>query len=107
MFTDEFEGTSAGQCHCKENVGGVRCDGCKNGYWNFTLENELGCQGKYHWIFNYRISANSFGGNYFFLKAGVWQVFKGGNYSREETILFFFNLEILADSNSCRNISMD
>ena len=53
MFTDEFEGTSAGQCHCKENVGGVRCDGCKNGYWNFTLENELGCQGKFHLIFNY------------------------------------------------------
>ena len=52
MFTDEFEGTSAGQCHCKENVGGVRCDGCKNGYWNFTLENELGCQGKSHLIFN-------------------------------------------------------
>ena len=48
MFTDEFEGTSAGQCHCKENVGGVRCDGCKNGYWNFALENELGCQGKSH-----------------------------------------------------------
>ena len=48
MFTDEFEGTSAGQCHCKENVGGVRCDGCKNGYWNFTLENEMGCQGKSH-----------------------------------------------------------
>ena len=53
MFTDEFEGTSAGQCHCKENVGGVRCDGCKNGYWNFTLENELGCQGKSHLILNY------------------------------------------------------
>ena len=53
MFTDEFEGTSAGQCHCKENVGGVRCDGCKNGYWNFTLLNELGCQGKSHLILYY------------------------------------------------------
>ena len=37
----------AGQCHCKENVGGPRCDRCKNGYWNFTLENEKGCQGLY------------------------------------------------------------
>ena len=43
--TDELEETVAGQCHCKENVGGIRCDRCKNGYWNFTLENELGCQG--------------------------------------------------------------
>ena len=36
----------------------------------------------------YRISANSFRGNYSFLEAGLRQVFKGGNYSREETILF-------------------
>ena len=28
----------------------------------------------------YRISANSFRGNYTFLKVGVQQVFKGGNY---------------------------
>ena len=45
-YTDPEEETVAGQCHCKENVGGPRCDRCKNGYWNFTLENELGCQGK-------------------------------------------------------------
>jgi hypothetical protein len=36
----------------------------------------------------YRISANSFRGNYSFLKVGVRQLFKGGNYSREETIDF-------------------
>ena len=36
----------------------------------------------------YRISANSFRGNYSFLKVGVRQSFKGGNYSREETINF-------------------
>ena len=46
-YTDEVEETVAGQCHCKENVGGIRCDRCKNGYWNFKLENELGCQGKF------------------------------------------------------------
>ena len=33
----------------------------------------------------YRISANSFRGNYSFLKAVMRQVFKGGNYSRAET----------------------
>ena len=34
----------------------------------------------------YRISANSFRGNYSFLEVEVRQLFKGGNYSREETI---------------------
>ena len=36
----------------------------------------------------YRISANSFRGNYFFLEVEVRQLFKGENYSREETINF-------------------
>ena len=36
----------------------------------------------------YRISANSFRGNYSFLEAGVRKVFKGGNYSKEETIFY-------------------
>ena len=36
----------------------------------------------------YRISANSFGGNYSFLKGMVRQLFKGGKYSKEETIIF-------------------
>ncbi len=45
MKTDELEGTVAGQCHCKTFVGGVRCDRCMNGFWNFTLENPDGCQG--------------------------------------------------------------
>ena len=44
--TDEENDTVAGQCHCKENIDGIRCDKCKNGYWNFTVENPLGCQGK-------------------------------------------------------------
>ena len=38
---------------------------------------------------SYRISANSFRGNYSFLEVGVRQVFKGGNYLREETILYW------------------
>ena len=39
----------------------------------------------------YRISANSFRGNYSFLEVGVRQLFKGGNYSREETIYFLIS----------------
>ena len=51
----------------------------------------------------YRISANSFRGNYSFLEVRVRKLFKGGNYSREETIIIF-NLGILVNSNTCRNI---
>ena len=39
-------------------------------------------------LYEYCISANSFCGNYSFLEVGVRQLFKGGNYSREETIDF-------------------
>eukprot|EP00094_Tigriopus_californicus_P009037 TCALIF_08711-PA protein Name:"Similar to LanB1 Laminin subunit beta-1 (Drosophila melanogaster)" AED:0.08 eAED:0.08 QI:0/0.86/0.81/1/0.86/0.87/16/623/1807 len=42
--TDPEEGLLAGQCHCKTNVGGERCDRCMNGFWNFTLDNPDGCQ---------------------------------------------------------------
>ena len=39
----------------------------------------------------YSISSYSFLGNYSFLKVVVRQLFKGGNYSREETIDFLFS----------------
>lgn len=42
--TDPVNNLVAGVCHCKENVEGRRCDACKNGYWNFTEANPLGCQ---------------------------------------------------------------
>ena len=42
----------------------------------------------------YRISANSFRGNYSFLEVGVRKLFKGGKYSREETILFLKKSEV-------------
>ena len=45
QYNDEEEGLIAGQCHCKTNVDGQRCDRCKNGFWNFTMENWDGCQG--------------------------------------------------------------
>ena len=51
----------------------------------------------------YRISANSCRDNYSFLRLEVRQLFKGDNYSREETIVFlifvsFYNL------NCCRKL---
>ncbi len=44
-YNNEEEGLVAGKCHCKEFVGGPRCDKCINGYWNRTAENPQGCQG--------------------------------------------------------------
>ena len=35
---------------------------------------------------DYRISSYNYRGKYSFLEVGVWQLFKGGNYSKEETI---------------------
>lgn len=35
-----------GQCICKENVDGQRCDRCKYGFFNLRPENPDGCQGK-------------------------------------------------------------
>ena len=42
----------------------------------------------------YRISANSCRDNYSFLESWVRQLFKGDNYSKEETIVFFLILEV-------------
>ena len=41
----------------------------------------------------YCISANSFRGNYSFLDLEVRKLFKGGKYSREETIVFSYFLK--------------
>ena len=43
--TQAEDGMVAGKCHCKKFTDGPRCDKCANGYWNFTAENEEGCQG--------------------------------------------------------------
>ena len=48
-------------------------------WWKYVLKWEG--QG-----FIYRISANSFRGNYSFLKLGVRKLFKGGKYSKAKTI---------------------
>ena len=36
----------AGQCHCKKNVMGLKCDECKPGFWNLSDSNPDGCQRK-------------------------------------------------------------
>ncbi|XP_017776165.1 PREDICTED: laminin subunit beta-1-like [Nicrophorus vespilloides] len=41
--TDEKRNMIAGQCYCKENVEGKRCDSCKKGFWNFNVANPKGC----------------------------------------------------------------
>ncbi|XP_052767673.1 usherin-like isoform X2 [Mya arenaria] len=33
-----------GQCECKQNVEGRRCDMCRPGFYNLTLDNPQGCQ---------------------------------------------------------------
>uniref|UniRef100_A0A7N8XWQ2 Laminin subunit beta-2 n=1 Tax=Mastacembelus armatus TaxID=205130 RepID=A0A7N8XWQ2_9TELE len=33
-----------GQCRCKANVEGLRCDKCKNGFFGLSAENPQGCQ---------------------------------------------------------------
>ena len=40
---------SSGQCVCKPGVGGLKCDRCKPGYWNFRALAQgsgTGCMGK-------------------------------------------------------------
>ena len=34
-----------GQCRCKPTVTGVNCDECRNGYWNFGIDEYIGCKG--------------------------------------------------------------
>ena len=63
------------------------------GYPAYTGSSEAKCD-KVNQYFNYRTSANSFRGNYYFLEAWVRQLFKGGNYSKEETINFLVFLGI-------------
>ena len=35
--------TESGQCECKQNVEGQRCDRCKSGHFYIDLDNEFGC----------------------------------------------------------------
>uniref|UniRef100_A0ABM5FJ00 Laminin subunit beta-1-like n=1 Tax=Pogona vitticeps TaxID=103695 RepID=A0ABM5FJ00_9SAUR len=42
--TDVMLGMIAGQCRCKENVKGVRCDSCKEAFYGLSRNDPLGCQ---------------------------------------------------------------
>lgn len=42
--TDLDLGMIAGQCRCKANVKGQRCDDCKEGYYGLSHNDPLGCQ---------------------------------------------------------------
>ncbi|KAL4655406.1 laminin subunit beta-2-like isoform X1 [Arapaima gigas] len=43
-YTDLEVGMIAGQCRCKQNVKGVRCDYCKEGFFGLSQNDPLGCQ---------------------------------------------------------------
>uniref|UniRef100_A0A183CMG4 Laminin subunit beta-1 n=1 Tax=Globodera pallida TaxID=36090 RepID=A0A183CMG4_GLOPA len=34
----------AGRCYCKDHVEGQNCDRCKNGFWDLSADNPLGCK---------------------------------------------------------------
>ncbi|CAF89550.1 unnamed protein product [Tetraodon nigroviridis] len=42
--TDSSLGLVAGQCRCKANVDGARCDRCKAGFFGFSADDPRGCQ---------------------------------------------------------------
>uniref|UniRef100_A0A673CE11 Laminin subunit beta-1 n=1 Tax=Sphaeramia orbicularis TaxID=375764 RepID=A0A673CE11_9TELE len=42
--TDPDMGMITGQCRCKVNVKGMRCDDCKEGYYGLSQNDPLGCQ---------------------------------------------------------------
>lgn len=50
--TDPSLGMVGGQCRCKANVEGPRCDKCKTGFFGLSADNPQGCQRKYSICYN-------------------------------------------------------
>lgn len=48
--TDPDMGMITGQCRCKANVKGMRCDDCKEGYFGLSQNDLLGCQRTYVYL---------------------------------------------------------
>lgn len=42
--TDMYHRMIGGQCRCKPNVQGQRCDYCKEGHYGLSQNDPLGCQ---------------------------------------------------------------
>lgn len=42
--TDITNNKTAGRCMCKTNIGGARCDRCRDGFWNLDINNPDGCE---------------------------------------------------------------
>lgn len=49
-YTDPNVGMIAGQCRCKLNVRGQRCDYCNEGHFGISQDDPLGCQRKFPWL---------------------------------------------------------
>lgn len=48
--TEPSLGTVGGQCRCKANVEGPRCDKCRPGFFGLSADNPQGCQRESQWF---------------------------------------------------------
>lgn len=53
--TDPSLGMVGGQCRCKANVEGPRCDKCRSGFFGLSADNPQGCQREFSYHSNKQI----------------------------------------------------